>query len=217
MQANYIDKPTWTESYIEEHTGLVDHNTYDAITESIWHSKYPTVPILPSMVVQTVKPDEFGNPIRAKSHIIALENYEDTPWMKSDKYAPVILKESCRLLTSLAVGLDRTQKQGDCKNAFCHPILPDNIRVIVRPLAGCPLSKPCELWFLRKTLYGLCRSPKHWFNKFKSAMTNISFKACPHDPCVFTGILIAGQAPIYLGVYVPAELKSSPWTKDAKP
>jgi hypothetical protein len=202
MRPHYKDKSTWTESYIEEHTGLVDHDTYDTITESIWHSKYPNVPVLPSMVVQTVKPDEFGNPIRAKSRIVALGNYEDTPWTKSDKYAPVIRKESCRLLTSMAIGLGRTQKQGDCKNAFCHPLLPENEKVIVRPPAGCPLSAPGELWLLKKTLYGLCRSPKHWFNKFKSAMTNIGLKACPHDPCVFTGVLVAGQPPIYLGVYV---------------
>jgi hypothetical protein len=81
--------------------------------------------------------------------------------MKSDKYAPVIRKKSCRLLTSLAIGLGRTQKQGDCKNALCHPLLPENKSIIIRPPAGCPLSKHGQLWLLRKTLYGLCCSPKH--------------------------------------------------------
>ena len=154
------------------------------------------------MCVQTVKPDEFSNPIRAKSRIVALGNYETTPWTKSEKYAPVIRKESCRLLTSLAVGMGRTQKQGDCKNALCHPILPEDEKVIIRPPSGCPLSKPGELWLLKKTLYGLRRSPKHWYNKFCDAMRNIGLKPCAHDPCVFTGCIIEGEPPIYLGVYV---------------
>jgi hypothetical protein len=202
MHKTNADKPIWTESYVEEHTALVDHGTYDSITESVWLSKYPAIPVLPSMVVQTVKPDEFGNPIRAKSCIVVLGNYEETPWTKSKKYAPVIQKESHRLLTSIAVSKGRTQEQGDCKNAFCHPLLPPDETVIVRPPPGCPLSKPDKLWLLRKTLYGLRRSPKHWFNKFCDAMAKCGLTACPHDPCVFTGVLIEGQPPIYLGVYV---------------
>ena len=35
MHRSYEDRSAWTESYIEEHTGLVDHETYDSITESI--------------------------------------------------------------------------------------------------------------------------------------------------------------------------------------
>jgi hypothetical protein len=192
----------WTESYIKEHTDLIDHKTYDSITESIWLSKYPHVPVLPSMCIQTVKLDEFGNPIHAKSRIVALGNYEDTPWTKIEKYASVICKESCRILTSIAVGMGQSQKQGDCKNAFCHPVLPENEKVIIWPPSGCPLSKPGELWLLKKTLYGLRGNPKHWYNKLRSAMLAIGLKPCAHDPCIFTGQIIDGQPPIYLGVYV---------------
>jgi hypothetical protein len=88
MRPGYRNKATWTESYIEEHTGLVDHKTYDCIAKSIWKSKYPIAPVLPCMVVQTVNPDKFGNPICAKSRIVALGNYEDTPWTK--RLVPVL-------------------------------------------------------------------------------------------------------------------------------
>jgi hypothetical protein len=55
----------------------------------------------------------------------------------------------------MAVKRGRIQKQGDCKNAFCHPILPNGNIVIVQTPPGCPISKPGEYWLLRKTLYGL--------------------------------------------------------------
>ena len=78
------------------------------------------------MVVQTVKQDEHGDPARAKSHIVALGNYEDDIWMKSDKFAPVISKTNHCLLTTMAVDMGRKQKQADCKNAFLHPNLPES-------------------------------------------------------------------------------------------
>jgi hypothetical protein len=55
----------------------------------------------------------------------------------------------------MAVGMGRIEKQGDCKNAFVQSRLPDNEKVILRPPNGCPVSKPGDLWLLKKILYGL--------------------------------------------------------------
>jgi hypothetical protein len=154
------------------------------------------------MNAQTVKKDENGLPVRAKSRIVVLGNLEETIWSKSDVHAPVIRKESDHLLTTMAVERGRIQKQGDCKNAFCHPILPNDEIVIVRPLPGCPISKPGEYWLLRKTLYGLRRSPKHWYETLVAALIKVGLSPCKNDPCVFTGSLIDGEPPLYLGVDV---------------
>jgi hypothetical protein len=72
----------------------------------------------------------------------------------------------------------------------------------VRPPPGCPISEPGEYWLLRKTLYGLHRSPKHWYELLVAALVKIGMSPCKHDPCVFTGRLIEGEPPLYLGVYV---------------
>ena len=110
---------------------------------------------IPTMNLFTIKPDMEGNPNRAKSRIVALGNFERRIWSREDKYAPVLSGPAARLLTSMAVEDGRKLQQGDCKNAFCNGILPDNKICIVRPPSNCPRSKPGTFWKLNKTLYGL--------------------------------------------------------------
>ena len=202
MRKDYVDNGIWSDSYTEEYVSLRDKQTFSSLTWDEYNSKYGHIKIIPSMCVQTVKNDEVGIPLRAKSRVVALGNFEDTIWEPGDLYAPVLRKESDRLLTSMAVDMGRTQKQGDCKTAFLHPTLPPDEIVIVRPPPGCPFSSAGELWLLNKTLYGLRRSPKHWYDALCAALIFIGLTPMPHDPCVFTGTLIPGGPPLYLGVYV---------------
>ena len=51
-----------------------------------------------------------------------------------------------RLMVSLAVEKCRTLKQGDCKNAFCQGILPDDEITIVKPPIGDPDADKDEYW-----------------------------------------------------------------------
>jgi hypothetical protein len=202
MKKDYTDKQVWLDSYGEEYGGLREQETFTVITQAKYKNRYSHITVLPRMVVQTIKHDEVGNPVRAKTRIVALGNYETTPWKKSECHAPALQKSSSRLLTSMAVKMGRIEKQGDCKNAFLHAFLPDDEIVIVEPPHGCPLSKPGDLWLLKKTLYGLRRSPFHGYQSFLKALAAIGLFPCPHDPCVFTGTPLKGLPPIYLGVYV---------------
>jgi hypothetical protein len=161
MRESYTDYQMWLDSYIEEYCALRDHGTFDVITAKEYKTKYSHISVIPTMNVQTIKKDEVGLPVRAKSRIVVLGNPEDTIWTNSEVSAPVLRKESNQLLTTIAADIGKPQKQGDCKNTFCHPVLPEDETVIVRPPTGCPISKPGEYWLLRKTLYGLHRSPKH--------------------------------------------------------
>ena len=154
------------------------------------------------MVVQTVKQNEHGDPDRAKSRIVALGNYEDDIWTKHDKFAPVINKTNHRILTTIAVDMGCRQKQANCKNAFLHPELPSNETVICKPPYGCPLACDDELWLLKKTIYGLRRSPHHWYKYITDAFTRLGLVPLPHEPCIYTGIIIPDEPPIYIGLYV---------------
>jgi hypothetical protein len=202
LQKDNLDHQVWLDLYAEEYGGIRELETFTVLTCAKYDAKYSHVTILPSMVVQRIKHDEIGNPVRAKTRVVALGNYETTPWKKSETHAPVLQKSSSRLLTSLTVEKGRIKKQGDCKNIFLHALLPPEEIVIVEPPAGCPFSKPSDLWLLNKTLCGLCCSPFHWYYMLCAALKDIRLKACAHDPCVFTGILIEGEPPIYLGVYI---------------
>ena len=54
----------------------------------------------------------------------------------------------------------------------------------------------------KKTLYGLRRSPRHWFHLIAKQLRDIGLRQTKHDDCLFVGSLIPGQPPLYLGIYV---------------
>jgi hypothetical protein len=202
MRKDNPDRRIWIESYLEEAEGLKEQKTYSVLSSKEYSAKFGHVQVIPSMCVQTVKPDENGDPVRAKSRIVALGNHEERVWSKSEKFAPVLRGESSRVMTSMAVQAGRREKQGDCKNAFCQSYLPKDETIIIRPPKGCPLSKTGDLWLLHKTLYGLRRSPYHWYQAIKKILLSMGLNMSPHDPCVFYGPLEDGQPPIYIGLYV---------------
>jgi hypothetical protein len=111
-----------------------------------------------------------------------------------------------------AVRAKRTLQQGDCKNAFCNAKLPDDELTVVMPPQGDPANEKDEFWLLKKTLYGLRRSPHHWYNMFTTMLKNIGLTPSPHDLCLFSGIVqsadISTDVPashrkrIHVGIYV---------------
>ena len=62
------------------------------------------------------------------------------------------------------------------------------------------------IWFgyllLKKTLYGLRRSPRHWFETCKAALESLGLHSMPNAPCVFSGTILEGHPPLYLGLFV---------------
>ena len=165
---------------------------------------------IPSMCVLVVKPDKDGRPHRAKSCIVVLRNLEDAVYNKSQRYAPVLKQTSLRLLVPEAVRNQRILQQGDCNNAFCQATLPDDERIAVRSPTGDPARNKDELWLLNKTLYGLRRSPKHWYNKFTKILRKMGLSPSLHDPCVYRGVCVDTEDPgatedraeVHVGIYV---------------
>ncbi len=120
------------------------------------------------MCVLTIKKDENLLPLRAKTGIVVLGNHEDRVWSKSDCFGPVLRHDTLRFLVSLSVEKHCPLCQGDCKNAFCQGILPVDEITIVRPPPGDPEANPQEFRLLQCTLYGLRRSPCHWYDKINA-------------------------------------------------
>jgi hypothetical protein len=137
----------------------------------------------------TIKKDKILLPLRTKSRIVALGNLEESLWSKSDHFVPVLHQVSLCFLTSLAVEKHRALQQGDCKNTFCHGILPSEETTIVFPLSGDPDADPQEYWLLLKMLYGLCQSPHHWYEKINAILISIGLKPSLKDPCLYSGFI----------------------------
>ncbi len=82
--------------------------------------------------------------------------------------------------------------------------------MIVKPPIGNPDAKKDEYWLLKRTLYGLCCSPHHWYPKIKGILNSLGLNDNSSDPCLFTGNLInpsnpmvePSLVPLTLGIYV---------------
>ena len=200
---NPNDKAIWDSAYAEEYYGLKDLPAWTSITEQEFkRMRHKYKAILPTMAISCIKFDEHGQPKRTKYRIVVLGNLDPYSWSKSDCYSPVMSLLELRLLTALAVKKRRVLKNGDVKQAFCQAKLPPGETYVLTPPPGCPLTPPKTLWLLNRTLYGLKRSPRHWYDKACQILKKIGLKQCPNAPCLFHGHILPGKPPIYLGLYV---------------
>ena len=197
------DKETWDQSYAQEYNGLVDIDTWELISETDYQQcKHIFGNLMPTMALAVIKYDENGKPVRAKYRIVALGNLDPHTWTKNDCFAPVLSQMELRLLTAIAVRCKRLLKSGDIVQAFCQSYLPPGENYICRPPAGCPLTPPNTYLKLKKTLYGLKRSPRHFYDLAVKTLTSIGLQQHPNSPCLFYGTLLPNEPPLYLGLYV---------------
>lgn len=86
LAAEHPDQKVWLDSYIEEHEGLVEHETFKEITKQKYkqYQEYFRVKKVLSICVQTSKKDSKEQLDRAKSRIIILGNQNPVAWAKAD-------------------------------------------------------------------------------------------------------------------------------------
>jgi hypothetical protein len=135
--------------------------------------------------------------------LVVLGNLDCHTWSKESTSAPVLSQLELRLLTSLAVYYRRVLKNCDVKQAFIQSKLPPNEEYFLRPPPGCPRSQPGQYWRLLRSLYGLKWEPKLWFEMLSSShLKAMGLRNSPTSPCLFTGVLVPGEPPIFVGIYV---------------
>ena len=195
------DRTILTAAYREEYFGLKDFPAWFTITEQQYQQmKHKVGNPLPTMAISTI--NKNGSPKRAKYRIVVLGNLDNHHWAKSQTYTPVLNLVELRLITSLAIHHKRVLKSGDFKQAFCQAILPKDQQYVLSPPPGCPFTPPNTYWLLKRTLYVLKRSLKHWFDKATSILRSLGLEPMLNAPCVFKGEITPGRAPLYLGIYV---------------
>ena len=199
------DQATWLGAYNEEYDGLIAAATYTVITIEEYYALCKTHnvgSIMPSMAIANIKTDADGRPLRAKYRIVARGDKDTHPWENKDIAAPVLASHEFRTLCALAVHHRRRLKQADAVQAFLQAHLPEHEYYVVRPPPNCPRSSPNTLWLLNKSLYGLRRAPKLWFETMRAALLSLGLTSTPESPCLFSGTIIPGSAPLHLGLYV---------------
>ena len=200
---NQNDRNIWDAAYTAEYEGLQNIKTWELITEDEYESmKHLYKGILPTMAITVIKKDSKGNPDCAKYRIVVLGNLDPNNWTKQQCFAPIMSQLELRLLISIAVKKKCIPKSGDITQAFCQSYLPEGEHYICRPPPGYFLTPPNKYWKLRKTLYGLKRSPWHLYKLARKLLTQLGLKQHPSTPCLFSGVIIPNTPPLYLGLYV---------------
>mmetsp|Transcript_12968 Transcript_12968/g.18518 ORF Transcript_12968/g.18518 Transcript_12968/m.18518 type:complete len:610 (-) Transcript_12968:168-1997(-) len=197
------DKVIWDKAYYEELQGLEKTGTWDTITEKEYlQMKHLFKGVMLTMAISTIKFDEQEKPKRAKYRIVALGNLDATNWSKEDCFAPVLSMLELRFILALAASKKCIPKSGDIAQAFVQAVLPPQERYALRPPPGCPYSPPNSYWILKRTLYGLKRSPSHFYNLAATKLQEIGLTQHPTSPCIFSRVIIPNKPPLYLGLYV---------------
>ena len=102
----------------------------------------------------------------------------------------------------MAVYFKRILKSDDCKQAFCQATLPPDEKYVLCPPHGCPETPPNSYWLLKRSLYGLKRSARHWFDRATGILQSIGLQSFDNTPCIFKGHILPNKPPLYLGLYV---------------
>jgi hypothetical protein len=181
------DQVIWNNAYNEEYDGLASIPTWEVLSESQFKLLSKGATPLTSMAISTIKYDEHNRPKRVKYRIVVLGNLDYHQWPRESTAAPVMSQLELRLLTSLAVFNNRTLKKCDIKQAFVQLSLPPTEDYFVKPPSGCPRSPPNTYWRLIRSLHGLKRAPKLWFEKLSSHLKSMSLSNSTNSPCIFTG------------------------------
>jgi hypothetical protein len=195
------DKLVWDAAYDEEYDGLKSLPTWEVLTEEQYYQLSKGKKALPTMAIATIKYDDKNHPKRAKYRLVVLGNLDYHTWSKESTAVLVMYQLELRLLTSLSHR--KVLKNCDVKQDFIQSKLPPEEEYFLHPPPGCPRSKPGQYWHL---LHSLCRlkcAPKLWFELFSSHLKAMGcLQSSATSPCLFTGVFIPGEPPIYVGIYV---------------
>ncbi|CAN6441644.1 unnamed protein product [Victoria cruziana] len=97
---------------------------------------------------------------------------------------------SLRILLSIAAVKKWDIYQMDVKNTFLHGNLQEKIYMDIPQGMTAPPNTVCKL---KKSLYGLKQSPRAWYEKISSKLTEENFHRCSSDHSIFTKLSERGQ------------------------
>jgi hypothetical protein len=134
--------------------------------------------------VYIVKQTPEGKIDRYKARLVA-KGYSQTYGIDYDEtFAPVAKMSTVRMLVSCAANFNWPLHQLDVKNAFLHGDLQEEVYMEIPP--GFATSQAAgKVFKLKKSLYGLKKSPRAWFDRFRLAVCGMGYKQCNGDHTVF--------------------------------
>lgn len=117
-----------------------------------------------------------------KSRLVA-KGYLQASLAQDSNYAPVARSSSVRIVLALAARHGWNLSQLDAKSAFLQASIGSEVVHVSEPPGF--ESSPPRVWRLKRAVYGLRSSPKHWYITLSTYLKELGFIACQSDACVF--------------------------------
>ena len=122
--------------------------------------------------------------IRNKARLVA-QGYSKIQGIDyEDTFAPVDILEPIRVLLAIICSLRITLYQMDVKSAFLNEILSEKVYV-EQPKGFKNLKFPNHVYRLKKTLYGLKKARKSWYEKLTTYLLEKKFERGEVDRTLF--------------------------------
>ncbi|CAM8889627.1 unnamed protein product [Rhodiola kirilowii] len=115
-------------------------------------------------------------------------------------FAPVVKYKTLRLLLDMPTVYDWHLQQMDVKTAFLHGNRNETI-YMSQAIGYVDHRMPDHVCLLRKSIYGLKQSPRHWNIKFNECMISLGFARSKYDTCLYLKRPKSGLI-LYLLMYV---------------
>ncbi|PIK33519.1 hypothetical protein BSL78_29666 [Apostichopus japonicus] len=172
-------KKEWLDAVRDEKGAMERNHTWD-IQELPKGKK-----AVSSKWVFTIKYKSNGDIERYKARLVARGFTQTYGEDYTDTFAPVAKLHTVRVVLSLATNLTWDLWQMDVKNAFLQGELEEE--VYMTPPPGLEdLCKEGQVLRLRKAIYGLKQSPRAWYHKLSSTLTDNGFRKSHSDHTLFT-------------------------------
>ena len=187
------DASKWRAACEKEYSDLEGRGTWELVP----CSEVPEgAKVLGSTWVFKTKYGENGVEERKKARFVVRGDQQRPGVDYGDVFAPTASASSLRIVVALAVQHGLELRVGDFDNAFAQADVDQLVFVnqpegfVRRGVNGEPL-----VLRLRKSLYGLCQSPKLWHETLIEVLRKHGFQQAAADQCVLfnsgTGVIIA--------------------------
>jgi hypothetical protein len=171
--------PKWTKATNEEMEALQKNATWELAP--LPEGKR----IIGCKWVFTVKLKADDSIDRYKARLVAKGYTQKFGLDYQETFAPVAKINTIRIFISIAANRDWPLQQFEVKNVFLNRDLEEEVYMDLPPGVNYSFSHRTEVCRLKKSLYGLKRSPRAWFGRFSSTMKAFGYKQSNSDHTLF--------------------------------
>jgi hypothetical protein len=177
----------------DEFDALIQNNTWTLVPKPFGAN------VVSGMWVFCHKYNSDGSLARCKARWVCRGFSQQQGIDFDETFSPVVKPCTIRIILSLAVSSSWPIHQLDVKNAFLNGTLNETV-YCQQPSGFEDPSNPNLVCLLKKSLYGLKKAPRAWFQRFATFIQTIGFSPSKSDTSLF--IFQSSSHTAYLLLYI---------------